>query len=157
MRGRAAIHSHKQRIEDVFTRSKTLADDPEILADYAKYLCVLVSGFIEKSLSAIALEHARRAGAPSLQRFVEANTSRFNNANTEKVLQFLGSFDSDWRRKLEPIIVDQYKSAFDSIVDLRNQIAHGVSVEITYVRIKNYFDVITEAIEIIEQECIPDK
>ncbi|HET7238138.1 MAG TPA: HEPN domain-containing protein, partial [Terrimicrobiaceae bacterium] len=150
-------HSHQQRIEAALARSTALADDPELLADHAKYVCVLVSGFIEKSLSEIVLEHSRRVGAPSLERFVEANTARFTNANTEKVLQLLGSFDPDWRRTFEGILVDRYKDAFDSVVGLRHQIAHGVSVGVTYVRIKDYFQAIKEAIELIQQECIPDR
>jgi hypothetical protein len=157
MTGRAAIHSHQQRIEAVFARSVALTQDAELLADHAKYLCVLVSGFIEKSLSEIVLEHARRTGAPSLQRFVEANTSRFTSAKAEKVLQLLAIFDPDWRRQIESTLVDKNKDAFDSVVSLRHQIAHGSSVGITFVRIKDYFESIVDVIELIQQTCIPDK
>jgi len=157
MTGRAAIHSHRQRIEAVFARSTALSYDPELLADQAKYLCVLVSGFIEKALSEIVLEHARRTGAPSLQRFVEKNTARFTNANSEKVLQLLGSFDPDWRHAMESILVDKYKDSFDSVVSLRHQIAHGSSVGITYARIKTHFETIIEVIEHIQALCIPDR
>lgn len=158
MIGRAAIHSHRQRIEAAFERSEELAlhDQEELLADYAKYLCVLVSGFIEKSLAEIALEHARRVSAPSVQRFVEKNTARFTNANAEKVLQLLGSFDPEWRNSIENILVDQYKDAFDSVVSLRHQIAHGASVGVTYVRIREYFKAISEVIDRIQDLCIPN-
>lgn len=156
MTGRAAIHSHQQRIEAVFARSTVLSSDPELLADHAKYLCVLVSGFIEKSLSEIVLEHSRRVGAPSLQRYVEANTARFTNANTAKVLQLLGSFDPDWRQTFETILVDQHKDSLDSVVGLRHQIAHGVSVGVTYARIRDYFKDIKEVITLIQEKCIPD-
>ncbi len=156
MIGRAAIHSHRQRIEAAFERSKLASDDPELLADHAKYLCVLVSGFIEKSLAEIALEHARRAGSPSLQRFIERNTARFTNANSEKVLQFLGSFDPDWRRNVESVLVEQYKDAFDSVVNLRHQIAHGYSVGLTYARIKEYYNAIREVVDYLQDLCIPN-
>lgn len=156
MIGRAAIHSHRQRIEAAFSRSESASHDAELLSDHAKYLCVLVSGFIEKSLTEIALEHARRASGPSVQRFVEKNTTRFTNANAEKVLQLLGSFDPDWRINAERILVDQYKDAFDSVVSLRHQIAHGESVGVTYSRIKNYFEAISEVIDHIQDLCIPN-
>lgn len=154
--GRAAIYRHRQRIEAAFLRSKSASHDVELHADHAKYLCVLVSGFIEKSLSEIALEHARRVGPPSLQRFVERNTSRFANANTEKVLQLLGSFDPDWRNHLEHVLVDERKDALDSVVGLRHQIAHGRSVGVTHVRIKEYFGAIVKTIEDIQDLCIPN-
>lgn len=157
MTGRVAIHSHRQRIEAVFARSIALSHDAELLADQARYLCVLVSGFIEKALSEIVLEHARRTGAPSLQRFVEMNTARFTNANSTRVLQLLGSFNPDWRNAVESILVDKYKDSFDSVVSLRHQIAHGSSVGITYVRIKNYFEAIVDVIERIQELCIPDR
>lgn len=158
MTGRVAIQSHRQRIEAVFARSTALSSDPErfeLLADQARYLCVLVSGFIEKALSEIVLEHARRVGAPSLQRFVEMNTSRFTNANSEKILQLLGSFDPDWRAKIERILIDEHKDAFDSVISLRHQIAHGCSVGVTYARMKDYFRSIVEVIEDIQNLCIP--
>jgi len=155
MRGRAAIYNHSKRIEAAFKRATAVSHDPELLSDYAKYLCILVSGYIEKSLAEIALEHARRTSAPSVQRFVEKNTARFSNANSEKVLQLLGSFDPDWRSTIEDILVDQYKDAFDSVVSLRNQIAHGTSVGVTYVRIKEYFEAIREMVERIQNLCIP--
>lgn len=156
MTGRAAIHSHQQRIDAVFERTGHLVDDLELQADQARYLCVLVSGFIEKAMCEVVFEHARRVGAPSLQRFVEAHAGRFTNANSEKVLQLLGTFDPDWRREVAVILVDEYKDAFDSVVSLRHQIAHGSSVGVTYVRIKNYFHAITHIIERIQRICIPD-
>ncbi|MGC2049630.1 MAG: HEPN domain-containing protein [Gallionella sp.] len=157
MFGRVAIHSHRQRIEAAFARSATAASgDTELLADHARYLCVLVSGFIEKSLAEIVLEHARRVSAPSVQSFVEKNTARFTNANSEKVLQLLGSFDPAWRSKVESVLVDKYKDAFDSVIGLRHQIAHGASVGVTYVRIKEYFNAVTEIIDYIQDVCIPN-
>lgn len=155
MTGRAAIHSHRQRIETVFARASKLDSDPELLADQAKYLCVLVSGYIEKALSEIVIEHARRNSSPSVQRFVENNTKNFTNANSEKVLQLLGSFNPDWRHELESILVDENKDSFDSVISLRHQIAHGSSVGLTYVRIKKYFDAIIYVIEYIQNLCIP--
>ena len=156
MTGRVAIHSHRQRIEAVFARSNTLSDETELLADHARYLCVLVSGYIEKAMAEIVLEHARRASAPSLQKFVERNTARFTNANSEKILQLLGSFDLDWRNAMESVLVDRNKDAFDSVVSLRHQIAHGSSVGVTYARIRDYFDAIVDVIDRIQDLCIPD-
>ncbi len=157
MTGRASINSHRQRIEAVFARSTSLSQDTELLADHAKYLCVLVSGYVDKALSEIVLEHARRVGAPSLQRYVERNTSRFTNANATKVIQLLGSFDSDWEKAMNSFLVDKYKDALDSVISLRHQIAHGSSVGVTFVRIKEYFESIVEVVDRIQEICIPEK
>lgn len=157
-RGRYSIYRHKKRIKDVFKRAEDDVDidNTELRSDLAKYLCVLVSGFIEKSLVEIAIEHARRTGAPSLQRFVEKQTSRFTNANAEKTLQFLASFNQNWRDDFEKVFNDEYKDAFNSVVSIRHQIAHGSSVGITYHNIKNYFNAICKMIDYLQDLCIPD-
>jgi hypothetical protein len=155
MNGRAAIDSHRKRIEAVFDRSKKLMDDQELLADQARYLCVLVAGFIEKAMSEVVLEYTRRHGARSLQRYVEKGTSRFTSANSAKVLALLGSFEPSWSDQIGNILVDEYKDAFDSVVTNRHQIAHGISVGLTYARMRDYFRAIVHVIDKIEDLCIP--
>jgi hypothetical protein len=115
MTGRLAVWSHRRRIEAAFRRAVGLDADAELLADYSKYLCILVAGYIERSLSEIVLEHARRCGAPSLQKFVEHNTKKFTNANTEKLLRLLGSFDSEWRSILKARLTDEQVEAVNSV------------------------------------------
>lgn len=156
MTGRYAIASHQQRIDAVFSRVGGLNGDLELQADLAKYLCILVAGYIEKSFSEIVLEHARRCGAPSLQNFVEQNTSKFTNANASKIIQFLGAFDSDWRLKIEYHLKDEKKDAVDSIYGLRNNIAHGVSVGLTYIRMKDYYTKIKDLVLFAQNLCIPE-
>lgn len=155
MTGRQAVHAHRQRIDAVFSRVKGVAEDAEMLSDFSKYLCILVAGFIERSFSEIVLEHARQCGSPSLQRFVERNTCKFTNANTKKILQFLGSFDSGWQVQMESFIVDEKKAAIDSIYGLRNSIAHGASVGLTYTRVAEYYSLVKSIVEHAENICIP--
>ncbi len=45
-------------------------DNLELWADYARYLCILVSGYIETSISYIIREHARRNGSLTLQKYI---------------------------------------------------------------------------------------
>ena len=156
MHGRHAVNAHRQRIDAVFSRVSEIPMDAEALSDFAKYLCILVAGFIETSFSEIVLEHARRCGAPSLQRYVERNTSKFTNANVEKILQLLGSFDPEWRVQMESILIDEKKAAVDSIYGLRNNIAHGIPIGLTYTRVSNYYESVKEVIESAQDLCIPE-
>ena len=156
MTGRQAVHSHRQRVDAAFSRVQDVAKDAEVLSDFAKYLCILVAGFIERSFSEIMLEHARQCGSPSLQRFVEKNTCKFTNANTAKILQFMGSFDPEWRDRMESFLVDEKKAAIDSIYGLRNSIAHGASTGLTYARIEEYYTAVKSVVEHAENMCIPN-
>jgi len=131
MTGRAEVTRLKQRLDATFQRVAGIGSDLELQSDFARYLCVLVSGYLERAVAELVLEYARRSGSPSLQRFVELNTRRFTNANAERLQNLLGSFDPDWRQTLESFLVDELKDAVDSIVNLRNTIAHGGSVGLT--------------------------
>jgi hypothetical protein len=141
MTGMAEVQRLGKQLDAAFQRVKQLpaGADLEIQSDFARYLCVLVSGYLERSVKELVLEHARKNGSPSLQRFVEQQTSRFANANAERLLKLLGSFDPDWRRTLESTLATEHKAAVDSVVSLRNNIAHGATVGVTYQRIHEYY------------------
>ena len=149
-----AIRSHQQRLDATFSRASQLNSDAELLSDFAKYLCVLVSGFVEKSFSEIALEHAKLSGSKSLQRYIERHTKNFTNANSDKILKFLGSFDPFWQKQMESFLVDEKKAAIDSVYGLRNSIAHGGSTGITYIRITNYYKSVKDVVSFAERMCV---
>ncbi len=156
MTGRAEIDRLRKRLDATFERCGKLSSaDLEVQSDFARYLCVLVSGYLERAVAELVLEHARRSGGPTLQRYVEANTKRFANANCEKLKRLLGSFHLDWRARLDLVLVDEFKDAVDSIVSLRNIIAHGGSAGITYSRIKGYYVLVQIVVDEIADLCAP--
>jgi hypothetical protein len=158
MTGRAEVSRLQAQLDSTFVRAKKLAAagaDIETQSDFAKYLCVLVSGFLEKSIAELLLEHSRRAGGPTMQRFVESNTRKFTNANAQKVKDLLGSFNSDWKTRMEAVLIDELKDAVDSVIGIRHQIAHGGSGGITYSRIAEYYKRIQFVIDQIADICVP--
>jgi len=157
MDGRQQIAQHRSRIDAVFSRAKQLeyTADPETRADFAKHLCVLVSGYLERAVAEMLMEHSRKNGAPSLQLFVESNTRNFTNANCEKLKKLLGNFSPDWRTRLERVLVDEVKDAVDSLVANRHIIAHGGSVGITYIRVLSYYKHVQVVVNLICNICDP--
>jgi len=155
MTGRAEVARLRKQLDDTFERVRDLMGDPdlEIRSDFARYLCVLVSGYLERALVEIILEHARSAGGPTLQRFVEVHTRRFANANCQRILSLVGNLDPRWRTDLEAVLKDERKAAIDSIIALRNRIAHGTPPGITYHRIREYYLHVQAAIEEVAQVC----
>ena len=156
MTGRAEVSRLKQQLDATFKRVKSAGQEPELQSDFARYLCVLVSGYIERAIVALVLEHAREKGAPTLQRFVEQRTKRFANANASRIKELLGDFDPDWRLELENILVDERKSAIDSIVSQRNAIVHGGSSGITYYSISEYYQQAQRVIDRVAELCVPE-
>jgi hypothetical protein len=160
MTGRAEVARLQSRLDATFKRGSELSihvSDLETQSDFARYLCVLVAGFLEKAIAELVLEHSRKTGAPTLQSFVEANTKRFTNANSQKIADLLGSFSPDWRLKMKSILTDEFKDAVDSVIGLRHLIAHGGSAGVTYGRMNEYYLRIQLVIDEIADLCAPVK
>lgn len=144
---------YQHRLDDLFKRMMVFSDDIELQSHWARYLCVLVCGFIEVSVRSIYGSYARDKAAPQVVNFVERELSGFQNPNMEKILQLAGSFSPEWRQALEKATNGELKDAIDSIVANRNNIAHGESVGITYARIHDYYGKATTVLDLIERQC----
>ena len=155
MTGRAEVARLQQKLDDTFQRAAGAQGDLELLADFARYLCVLVSGFLEQSVRELVLEHTRKKAAPAVQRYVESRLRRFSNAKTQRLMDLFGSFDIDWRRNLEGYLVDERKAAVDSVIDLRNTISHGRHVGLTMNRVADYYAQIKLVVDHIGGICDP--
>ena len=155
MTGIAEVKRLTSVLDATFLRVAKLNADPELQSDFARYLCILVSGFLENAVAELLIEHARRHGGPSVLRFVDSEARRVTNINSQKLKSHLAKFDSDWLKNLDGFLVDERKAAVDSIVALRNRIAHGQSVGITLVRVKEYYSQVQLVVERLASLCAP--
>ncbi len=147
MNGRTEVSRLRRRLDATFSRSPSSSADLEVQSDFAKYLCVLVSGFFENAIVALVLDYVERRSAPEVAVFVERQLDRWTNPNTEKISTLFGSFNIDWRRALEDYLVDERKDSINSLVALRHKIAHGESVGTSLSQIKAHYKVITEVVD----------
>jgi hypothetical protein len=148
------VHRQTQRLDNLFSLISTVSDDVETRSHWAKYLCVLVSGFVETSVRSIFSHYAQTKAAPTVANFVKVSLRRFQSVKMETILQLARSFDPAWAEELYEATEGEYKDAIDSITANRNLISHGESVEITYARIKNYYERAQEVLELLEQRCL---
>lgn len=155
MTGRAEVARMKQKLDATFKRLDGAGLDTELQSDFARYLCILVSGYLEKAAYELVVEHARNGGRPSFERFVDQRTRKFTNANFTKLKVLLGDFDSEWAELLESRADESLKEAVNAVVALRNKIAHGESVGITYRTISDYYSRVQQVIEVIAILCAP--
>jgi hydroxylamine reductase (hybrid-cluster protein) len=100
-------------------------------------------------------EYAKSKATPEVANFVEEKLKNFQNPNMDKILQLTGGFSKEWASELRLKTDGELKAAVESISNNRNQIAHGVSVGITYSQIKSYYDRAIKVIELIENQCNP--
>jgi hypothetical protein len=155
MTGRGEVARLKGRLDAAFSRAPSSSSDIELQADFAKYLCILVSGFLENSIVALILDYVQRRSALEVTAFVEAQLDYWTNPNTDKICSLLGSFSTDWRKQSEGFLVDERKAAVNSLVALRHKIAHGDSVGTSMSQVKQYYSTaqkvigfVTELVEI---------
>lgn len=153
MPGSSQVDALRKRLDATFARVASLREaDIEVQSDFARYLCILVSGYVETVVAQIAVEHCERRAPLSVSNYAGSQLSRMQNLNSERLLQFVGFFDSLWREELQTFIDGRRKEALDSVVALRNQIAHGKHVGVTYVRIRDYYQAIQEIINFVEDK-----
>jgi RiboL-PSP-HEPN len=155
MNGRAEISRLRKRLDSTFGRIPSTTTDPEVQADYAKYLCILVSGFFENAIIALVLDFVERRSAPEITAYIERNLDHWSNPNTEKITTLLGAFRSDWRDELAAYLVDERKASINSLVALRHKIAHGESVGTSLSQVKDYYRVIREVVDHLAQLLVP--
>lgn len=124
--------------------------DPELQAQLARFLCVLSSGLMEQALITILENHTIRKSENRIAQYVSSQLSRIQNAKFEDILVTIGRFDPTWRDYLETNTVAEVKSAIDSIVNNRNQIAHGGQVGISLTTFSAYYRSLKRFIEDLE-------
>ena len=154
-RGRLEIDRIKRQLDSTFARINTIdVGELELRSDFSRYLCVLVSGYIEKSVQELAHQLARRSSATPVARYVGEQISWFQNARADKLLNLVGSFDPDWRDTLERDFGDEL-AAVNSIVGNRHQIAHGGTASVSYAGIKEYYEQVQRLISYLEDKFDP--
>jgi len=120
-----AVVQQKQRLDSVFSLVAQMTPSEEVLSHWAKYLCVLTSGFIEESLRLLLYEYASTHSDTPVASYVSARLEGLTNLNDEKICQLLGSFSDDWRDKFLATRSEEQKDAIDSVLANRHLIAHG--------------------------------
>lgn len=144
---------YRRRLDHLFGQIAVLSEDHELQAQWARYLCILVSGFLEVSVRAIYGEYARNKAVPYVANFVDSQLEFFRNPKMGSILDLTGAFSREWEEKLRDATEGQLKTAVDSVVANRHRISHGEDVGITYTRIKEYYASVLKVVEIIDEQC----
>jgi hypothetical protein len=131
-----------------------VADD-ELRAELTKYLCVLSSGLVEIACRDILDRYATKRSSPTIRRFVASRLSDFQNPKVGKICELLGGFDptlaTTWREALS----DEQADAIDSIVNNRNQIAHGRSIGLSFDLWNRYYKSALQVLTSMELHFTP--
>lgn len=139
----SSIVSHEHRIDILFQKAAAITD-PADQAHWAKYLCVLVSGYIEESLRTLLEQYALTRAAPVIQNYVSRSIGDITNCSINKMRSILARFSHEWEVDFQVRLethrnADQLKNAVDSVVANRHEIVHGRQVGLRYASIVKFW------------------
>ncbi|MDZ7793925.1 MAG: HEPN domain-containing protein [Spirochaetia bacterium] len=153
------IEKSKRKIENIFEKIDYLNEndnyDFELVSHLTKYLCVLISGYLEKSIYLLLLKYSEEKSHDYIKNYIHNNLKTFTNAKTEKIETLFKKFNDDWVVKLSEIDnYDEVKASINSIIGQRHRIAHGNDSTIGFVSLKEYYKNINKMIEHIKIEIL---
>jgi RiboL-PSP-HEPN len=151
--GRSEVRRLQKRLDAIFQRARETKDD-EIRSDLARFLCILVSGWFEKSLVELLLQFSRSSRAPVVS-YIQNSLGRLTNVRSDRLFDVLGSFDAKWREEFEKIVVDEHEAALNSVIALRNDISHGGSATVSFATISAYYARIDEIVTSLADRLDP--
>lgn len=135
--------SFERRIQQSINQINELRSDDkadEIIANLAKYLCILISGYTEKVFIHLIVQHFSVRANPKIVRFISQTYRHATNLNMEKMLDILQKFDDNWKDTiLNHLQYDEYSSSIQAIYDNRNKIAHGENVNVTVTNLETWY------------------
>lgn len=141
-----SLHVLSSRLDRVFESSKSITDD-EIKSHYSRYLCVLISGYLEESIKVIIRVYISTRTHPTITNYVNSSTNKLTNLNSEKISNILNLFNSAWKDSFEALLTDEEKDSVNSVVANRHLIAHGQNVGVTYVTVSEWYKNIKKVVE----------
>lgn len=149
------LTSQRQRLTWLISQANKLPpDEIELRAHWARYICVLASGFLENALKEVYSHYARSCSAPTVSDYVENQLERVQNPKASRFVETAQAFNKVWGIELATFLEeDGRKEAIDSIMANRHQIAHGQNSGITLARVSEYLTKSVHVIEFIETQC----
>ncbi len=144
-----------ERINSLFERSQeACGDNVEMLSHWAKYLCVLVAGFLENAIEDVYSRFVMSAASEPVQNYAISRLSTIQNPKTGRFIEVAQSFKKSWGEELEIFVnEDGRREAIDSIMQNRHQIVHGQHSGVTLARVRDYLRKSLRVIEFLEAQC----
>lgn len=134
-----SIERLEKKLDDMFTMVNAV-QDIEAKARLAEYLCIRTSGLLESVVKQLVSEFMDGNSQQEANRYVKTKMQTVTNLKHAKLEKLLDSFSSDWQNEYASGISDAEKASLNSIIDLRNSMAHGGTQSVSFVTVKSHYD-----------------
>jgi RiboL-PSP-HEPN len=149
------IKQHQKLIKLINDTELSTHGDLELQGHWGKYLCVLVSGFLENAISAVYIDFVSKAASPHIAKYTLNHLEKIQNPKSKKFVEVASQFKKEWGSDLDKYFSDhpEYKQAIDSIMTNRHLVAHGKNTSISVHRVRECLEKSVYVIEFIENQC----
>jgi hypothetical protein len=145
---RTEISKLKRSLEDLFLRCDQLDSGSEISGDMNRYMCVRVSGFLEQSLLAAARSLCEARSSREALRFSLSWLERAPNPRSDEIVKLVNRFDSAWSQQLRELLSeDERQTRVNSLLGIRNDIAHGKNQGVSKTQVWEYYQLAVELVD----------
>lgn len=154
---------YKSRIESLISlydsQTKNLDISIETHSHNAKYLAVLMSGYLEQAVKELLLGFASEGSRPQISRYIEATWPISRNMDTTSIQKILNQFNEGWASKFDKWLNENEsrKADINLIVSWRNSIAHGQesnTTGVTLVSVKDRFKTVKSLVDFLDNEVL---
>lgn len=157
---RVEVARLKRDLDELVKRCEELDPADEVRADAYRYAYVRLGGFLEQALMSAGKAVCHRLSGGQAQAFGLSWLDRTKNPRAEEILAFVRRFDQTWATELEEWLdSDERKTTINSLIAMRNDIAHGKSSGASASTFHDYYVVVHELVDwLIERfEPLPVK
>jgi hypothetical protein len=106
------FEERKRKLDFLIKEVKALPENQDRLKnELARYLCIRISGLIERTVTSFYEEYAQSKGHPNLSRYISKKLN-LQNPSMKKLTELAGSFNEGWKKELDALD-DEIKTAVD--------------------------------------------
>lgn len=119
--------------------------DPEVQEDLRKYICIRLSGYLEQIVFQAISGHVREPLGPELSEFVSSYFKRAPNLNPGQFHELVSKFGEESKLSFNEFLnVGLRREQLKSLLELRNDVAHGRAYRGTAASIAGYQQLVSD-------------
>lgn len=145
-----SVDRNVRRLRAGFDRFQELPDDPEVRSHWARYLCILTAALLETSVKEIMEEYIRRNADERVRRRFTSRQEWVHNPRRSEIKGVLRSFDEAWGARIDTFLSGPCGDHVDSVMNNRDNIAHGRDVPLGPAEMERYFNGVVEVIKRVD-------
>lgn len=136
-------------------KSLPLQELIEAESNWSKYVCVLISGYLEQAFKDICFAYAVKNSHPFVFNYVEKNWPESSNMWIHNIVSITRSFNDKWADFIDGWVTEQdLKVHINGLVSWRNKISHGEdnsTTGVTMNSVKQKYEAVNKLLDKLEE------